>query len=262
MKKLFVPALAAAMLLSAVCLYAADFWAKPYTEWNEKDVQKMLTNSPWAKQIAVSMNGGGGGGERAGGKRGGGSNGRPGTMGETGGSGGGGMGGNAGGLSGSGAPGSAGRADDMEMAAGQGQPAIQLLVIWESAVAVKEAWVKKKYGSEASSSEEGKKYIERDEPGYVVSITIPQMGRGGDPSRMSAMKDALKESAALNIKGKDPIKATQVDMANGKALFVFPKSTPITADDKEVEFTTKLNRDQIKCKFDLKHMTIDGKLAI
>ena len=46
-------------------LWAADFWtAKPYTEWSTKDIQKMMSNSPWAHLMPVSMGssrGGGGG---------------------------------------------------------------------------------------------------------------------------------------------------------------------------------------------------------
>src|SRR5262249_20137976 len=35
-----------------------DFWAqKPYAEWTEKDLEKILSNSPWAKTIAISMGG-------------------------------------------------------------------------------------------------------------------------------------------------------------------------------------------------------------
>src|SRR5689334_16731678 len=69
--------LSALLFLSVLCVWAADFWtAKPFTEWNEKEVQKVLTDSPWVGK--VSMSGGGpppavpGGGGGGGGKRGGG----------------------------------------------------------------------------------------------------------------------------------------------------------------------------------------------
>ena len=41
------------MLAFAVILWAGDkdFWkSKPYTEWTEKEVEKMLTDSPWVKK--------------------------------------------------------------------------------------------------------------------------------------------------------------------------------------------------------------------
>lgn len=38
----------------AVYLLAADFWTtKPYTEWDDKEVQKIIEDSPWADKINV-----------------------------------------------------------------------------------------------------------------------------------------------------------------------------------------------------------------
>ncbi|MEE8200320.1 MAG: hypothetical protein V3R29_04045 [Candidatus Acidoferrales bacterium] len=42
------------ILLTATLLWAGDPWkAKPYTEWTEKDVEKVLTDSPWARRVEV-----------------------------------------------------------------------------------------------------------------------------------------------------------------------------------------------------------------
>src|SRR5512137_959862 len=44
----------AVLALCAVLSNAADkdFWcSKPYTEWNEKEVQKLLKDSPWSRPI-------------------------------------------------------------------------------------------------------------------------------------------------------------------------------------------------------------------
>jgi hypothetical protein len=54
---------------------AGEGWSdKAYTEWDDKQVQKMLHDSPWSKKVVVSLpgvggggNGGGGGGRRGGG---------------------------------------------------------------------------------------------------------------------------------------------------------------------------------------------------
>jgi hypothetical protein len=259
MKKFTAPALAAALLLCAFCLYAADFWAKPYTEWSDKDIQKMLSSSPWAKQVPLSMGGGGGGGGRSGR---GGSNGRPGDMGETGGGGsrgGGGMGSSNTVPGVSAEPGSTGRGDQMEQTSGGGQVP-QVTLIWQSALPIKQASVKRKYGSEAGTSEEGKKYLEHEDPNYVLIMGLPGgMGRGGD---MARLKDALKENTSLNVKGKDPIKPVQVEVTNGMVIIAFPKTNPITLDDKEVEFATKLGNNMLRQKFDLKHMVFNGKLEL
>lgn len=34
---------------------ASDVWAKPYTEWSDKEVQKILTSSPWGRPIPLQL---------------------------------------------------------------------------------------------------------------------------------------------------------------------------------------------------------------
>src|SRR6516164_9654881 len=47
-------------IIAAACgitmsLFGADFWvSKPFAEWNEKDAQKMLENSPWARPVSIA----------------------------------------------------------------------------------------------------------------------------------------------------------------------------------------------------------------
>lgn len=42
------------LLLAGVAVYAKDFWeTKPPDEWSQRDCQKMLTNSPWAKELSL-----------------------------------------------------------------------------------------------------------------------------------------------------------------------------------------------------------------
>ena len=46
------------VLLSSVLVWAADkdFWdTKPYSEWNDKEVEKLLKNSPWSRSVTLSM---------------------------------------------------------------------------------------------------------------------------------------------------------------------------------------------------------------
>ena len=41
-------------LLAAAALVAADFWEeKDFTTWSDTEVQEMLTDSPWAKQVGI-----------------------------------------------------------------------------------------------------------------------------------------------------------------------------------------------------------------
>ena len=61
------------LFLCALCMWAADFWTtKPFTEWNEKEVQKILSDSPWTAKITISGGFGGGRSPTAGGGGGGG----------------------------------------------------------------------------------------------------------------------------------------------------------------------------------------------
>src|SRR5580704_12731476 len=57
------------LFVAGLTLWAADVWvAKPYTDWNDKDLAKIMTDSPWARKVSVTLTpGGGGGGPAAGG---------------------------------------------------------------------------------------------------------------------------------------------------------------------------------------------------
>lgn len=53
-RKILGPALFTLVL--GATAFAADFWlSKPYAEWSEKEVLKLLSNSPWAKPIDISV---------------------------------------------------------------------------------------------------------------------------------------------------------------------------------------------------------------
>src|SRR5471032_1908170 len=41
-------------MLGAASLAAANFWdAKTYNEWSDKEVEQMLSDSPWARKLSV-----------------------------------------------------------------------------------------------------------------------------------------------------------------------------------------------------------------
>ena len=47
-------AISGVWLLACAVLAAADFWEeKEFTSWSDKDVEKMMSNSPWAKPLTV-----------------------------------------------------------------------------------------------------------------------------------------------------------------------------------------------------------------
>ncbi len=238
----------------SVCLFAADFWtSKPYTEWTEKDTQKMIENSPWAKTVSIVI-GGGMSVPKSGGR---------GSMGEAAGSlnddnfsgPGGGMGGAGGGRRqrGGGTPDEGGAVQS-----------VNVIVRWRSALPVKQALVKMKYGAEVKTSEEAKKILENEEKFYIIAIS--GVGRGVVRGDGDTIKKQLIGATTLSAKGKDEIKPTDIQVGReGKGFefyFIFPKTTEFALDDKEVEFSTRFEAMSIKQKFRLKDMMYNGKLAL
>lgn len=255
MKKI-VPAL----LAFSVCILAADVWqSKPFTEWSDKDLQKLMTNSPWAKEVSLSMPGGGSGGGsgKGGGKRGGGG-------------GGGDMSGDtpmSGPATGSGGGNANARAGVQEVggaapAAGGGS-AMTLSVRWQSALPLRQAVAKQKYGAEAATSPDAKKLLDSEQKYYAIVVA-------GLPGRAAHVNDEMKpmllKSTTLSVKGKDPITAIELQSGGNEqkavVMFFFPKTTVIDADDKEVEFSSKVGPLVVKQKFKLKEMIFNGKLEL
>ena len=243
----------------AALLPAADPWkAKKFTEWTDKEVQKVLKDSPWARPVEVRLEGGGGmmgggGGGRGGrGGRGGGggsipsaASGGPGGGGDEGMGGGGGRGG--GGMGSSEAP-----------------PATTVIVRWHSALPIKQAVARARYGDEAAHSPEAAKTLQRKETHYIVGmIGLPPAAARMDPKKM-------KSNALLKIKDRPPVEAEAVQPARGERgldlYLFFPKTLPgsqvIVLEDNEVEVELKLGSTNVRRKFKLKDMVFDDKLEI
>jgi hypothetical protein len=235
------------LLMLSICLWAADFWAsKPFTDWNEKDVQRMETNSPWAKQVSISLGGGGGGGGTGkGGRSKGGGSGMTGEM-EP--------------MSGGGSKGG----QEQAMGGGSGSGAsLTLTVSFRTALPVREAIVKEKFGKEAGTSPDAKTIVENEQKYYGVMVS-------GLPGRTirngERLKEMLLKNTSLTVKGKDPIAPADVQSGGNdqkaQLLFLFPKSAPFDLDDKDVEFSTQLGPLTVKQKFHLKDMVFNGKLEL
>jgi len=237
------------LTILAISLWAADFWqSKPYTEWSDKEVQKLLSNSPWSKEVVVSLGGGSGGGSGKGSRKGGGGGGGgdAGFDGPAMGSGGGGAGGRGVQEVGGGAP-------------SGGTPTMNLVVSWRTALPLRQAIAKQKHPDDAATSREAKKLIEEPQKWYIIVVSgLPaRMGRGGPE-----LKEMLMKNTSLSIKGKEPIVPEDLQSGGTSAIFLFPKTVTIDMDDKEVEFSTKLGQNVVKAKFKLKDMTFNGKLDL
>ena len=241
----------AALLLFAFCLWAAEPWqSKPFADWTDKDVQKVLNNSPWSRSVVVP------GGPAAGDR----SAGRPlqdptltpgvsmpseapvNTIG------------------GKASPGggfSAPRNDP-----GIDLRTIPLTVRWQSALPVKQALARLKYGAEAATSPEAKKFID-DSTVYLIAVAglPPTLGFSG----FNLMKNQIMAETSLSSKGKNLRPSDVILAPPGKVVetfFVFQKTTPFTADDKDVEFSTRLGALDVRCKFRLKDMLYNGALEL
>jgi hypothetical protein len=226
-------------LLFGFGLLAADFWQKPYMEWSDKDAARMMNNSPWARSVSVAMGGPGGPGGAP----------PPG--------GGGGFGGGRG-------PQGGGGSEYGPGAQGSSAPTFDVVARWQSALPVREALVRLKFGTEADKSAEAAKVLEQqDRPYEIVLSGAMGMFLGGKPG--DAAK-ALSDVSFLSSSRTGDIKASQIEVGKpGKTmdvLFVFPRSMPFTSEDKEVEFTTKLGTSSLKYKFKLKDMVVNGKLEM
>ena len=224
----------------------------------------MLTDSPWAKKVEVAMGGPAmtGGGGRGGGRGGGGARMPPAGGGE-GGFGGGdpsGGGGGGGGAPGGGGPGFGGAGGEESRA-----PGVSLVVRWATARPVKQALARGRWGVEAATSPEAAKFLERAEESYIISIS-------GLPGRMFAGGAAEKVKSASFLKvGKHPPMAAvdakgNASQQSAEIFLVFPRSQGggrvITLEDKEVEVLSRLGPMEVRRKFRLKDMAVDGKLTL
>ena len=249
-----VLAIAAGAVTGSIRLYAfsSDFWnKKDPSQWSSTEIEQLTSKSPWAKEVSAQssyeqrddgdMSGprgrsGGGGGWPGGG-------------------GGGGMGGPRGG--GMGIPGTGGGGMGRGRGGG-GRPSAQSFkatIRWESANPILEAL--KTPLPEAFADH------------YVISVSGLPVNQNGSSSSEPAddMLDHLKSVTFLEPKGREGaqpgIAQRQPSSAGGSVLFGFSKEIlALKPDDKEVTFSTRVGRSNIKTKFNLKDMIYHGELAV
>ncbi len=268
----------------AVMLFAAsDFWkTKDASQWSEDEVSKVLSDSPWAKaktvqpQQAQTQ-------RRGMGRRGGGFGFPGGGLGGGYPAGGGGYPGGGGGYpQGGGYPsGSSG--------GNNGDPSLNepmnLTIRWASAAPIQQALMRQG----ASASDELKAVAASTEKYYVITVLGLRMPRphsstvdaddpnnngnnNDDSSQRSqnrsndALRSQLLDAAQLAPKGKSSIYAADVQIAGPGGIdgvrFLFPRTNPISANDKEVDFILDIRRIKIQEKFKLSDMQYEGKLAL
>jgi hypothetical protein len=230
-----------AVLFACVTVYASDAWKdKDYQSWDQKDVDKILKDSPWSKHIQF----GGGGAE---------------GMGSTwtgvgdaahndnvSGSGGGG-GGRTTGTGGTGAMAGAGSQMDFT-------------ICWYSSRTIREALARKRELGGGTTSEDAKKSLSTDLPTYQVLVQSRNLGNFG------ADTEAIKTHSYLMLKSsKEKITPQSVVIQKGQnnkavaIIFEFPKKTAsgeptIGANEKGLEFYTEAGKTPIKTSFEIPKM--------
>lgn len=247
----FVEGIVIASMIS-VALASSSWQKDDPSQWTSEDVYQILNKSPWSKSVNVTS--ARGYGSQSQGNPGGG-----GTWGE--GMPGGGMGRGAGGMGGGGM--GRGRRNSGYPPAEQG-PAVT--VQWTSALPVRLAEAKLAGG--AADPAALKPLNE-----YVISVIgLPKSGFGsqgsssssGDDSDDTRLADHLKVITVLSL-GGERLNPTRVELnqgRDGRTIFHFEKSEPVTLHDKDAEFRITGDRMEVKKKFALKDMQYQGKLEL
>jgi hypothetical protein len=155
---------------------------------------------------------------------------------------------------------------------GGGAPSTTLIVRWETAMPVKEAKMKMKFGTQLPAKGEQGYTLDVPTTNYIISVSGLRLGGGrgrgqeGSDAQSGAdrMKDMLMTGTQLARKGKDPMAPVNVVVNTGsnEVFFVFPKTDAISEDDKDVEFRMTMGRIQVREKFSLKDMHFNGKLEL
>jgi hypothetical protein len=232
---------AVAMLcLAAAVLAGGDPWkTKPYKQWDAKDMQKILGDSPWSKVIVVSApwktSGGGDDDDDAGGLK-----------------------------NGTGTRDNSMSADAVSsgVAQGGGPPQAKYLLRWVSSRTVREALYHGAVVANQMKEDDADKQLAAPVDAYQILVLGPDMKpfRGADETE-------LKKGAFLTSKKtKQKIAAIGVLMArssDGKSvksiLFSFPKKTAsgestIAADEKSVDILIAIGTVKIPATFDISKM--------
>jgi hypothetical protein len=152
-------------------------------------------------------------------------------------------------------------------------PTLSVLVRWDSALPVREAL--SRAGDAQSSS-----IAERAGKDYIISIVglVPagryrSVGRTESQSRSDDTIDArnpeellegLMSASELIPKGKAAIRPedAKLDGSTGTLYIFFPRTEPISLDDKEATFTTRFGALTVQKRFGLKDMRYQGKFEL
>ena len=244
-------------LLSLLAVSAALFatgeqpWKnKPASDWTDDEAKEVLTDSPWAKTVHPTMDASNQQRQRRGMGRGGGIGvggigiGLPGGMGRR---------YPGGGYPGGGYPGGGSPGGTNGGNTNYDTPP-DLKVRWESAQPVRIAELKAR---ETNAPEV-------DEGHYAIAVYgVPDRMLNGDEKTLS---DQFKKQAVIKRDGKKDFKPSSVELLRREdgpvIVYLFPRSTEITQQDKRIEFSAKIQRLKFTQPFYVDEMVLGGKMEL
>ena len=227
-------------------LAGAEFWeTEPYSAWSPSQVEALLTDSPWSRQVSIRTQIAEGLAERVGGLSGGLVGAGVGSRG--------GVGSGGGGVAGCGA----GNIGGGSFLAPPGR--IRLTVRWASALPVRQAAVRR--------TQLATDWSPAGEPTGIESYY--RIAVAGVPGALVAgvtSLDELLEATRLRVGNRGERPAVDILLGYEENLLVveayFSRVDPVVAVDREVEFVTQLGPARIRRTFDLDEMTLNGRLAL
>ena len=209
---------------------SSDFWnEKQPADWSAQEVQRLRTNSPWAREGVAQL-----ASENMRGRKGdrvpyGGPNGT-------------GLGG---------VPSGTGPVD--------GRPKIKVLIRWESAEPILAA-------TPGQPSADAARFYVISVAGFLpAGVSAGHRPTSASGEQRDPKLEQVMRATFLLRGGRDPIAATGIQMSSsdGVVSFCFPREgAAITAADKEVVFVSKMGPLQLKVKFPLKPMLYHGRLSL
>jgi hypothetical protein len=212
-----------AISIGSAGVIATDFWdSKPFAEWSDKDLQRMLTDSPWSHQVSVVL---------------------PRSPREAGDLNPGGRGGDESGRGGFPAP----------------APQLKVDVQWRSAQPMRQAMALRQFGTVEKIPADLRDTLEQDDSVYVVIVLgLPmQMATAAADARKATF---LRRDGHAPIAASEG--GPQKSGNGFALVFAFPRTDAIMPQDNEVEFVTKLGDLEIRRKFKLKEMVAAGHLQL
>lgn len=233
-------ALPVALILSGLALLAGDpSWrSKPISDWTEQDAARVLTDSPWAREVPATVLRRQTEDERREG----------GKMGQE----------HGVGFNGIDETRSKLPASISELVKGTPSrttsKAPKLLVRWESSLPVRAAELKARFIEPPTLESEG----------YRIAVYgVPGSALKGDPKTLG---DPLKATAFLRREGKKDVHPVTVEVFEREdglvVAYLFPPSTEIVRKDGRIEFHAQIGRMVLAQAFDLEAMMFQGQLEL